>query len=149
MVHGTAVLVGAAGLLIRGPSGSGKSALVAALVSRGGTLVADDRVHLSACHGRLVAAALGSGAGMIELRGRGILSIPYERSAVIRLLVDITPAEQLERLPADAELSAALLGVTLPRQPVPGDLTRALILVDAALSAAAGRPHMGLRSIPV
>lgn len=148
-VHGTAVLVGAAGLLIRGASGSGKSLLAAALISRGGTLIADDRVHLSACHGRVIAAAVGSASGMIELRGRGVLSFPCERSAVVRLLVDITRGEKLERLPADEELSAPLLGVPLPRQTVPGDLPRALILVDAALGEVTRQRDVGLRSSAV
>ena len=54
-VHATAVLVGADGVLIRGESGAGKSALALALIERGARLIADDRLMLSACHGRLVA----------------------------------------------------------------------------------------------
>jgi HPr kinase/phosphorylase len=145
-VHGTAVLAGSQGVLIRGPSGSGKSMLAAALISRGAKLVADDRVHLSACHGRLVATAPAAIAGVLELRGRGLISVPRERSGIIRLLVDIVAAEQLERLPATEELSGAVLGVTLPRQPVPGAVECALILVDAALAALPARRDMGLRS---
>ena len=72
-VHATAVLVGADGVLIRGESGSGKSALALALIERGARLIADDRLTLSGCHGRIVATAPGATAGLIELRGRGIV----------------------------------------------------------------------------
>jgi serine kinase of HPr protein (carbohydrate metabolism regulator) len=140
------VLAGSQGVLIRGPSGSGKSMLAAALISRGARLVADDRVHLSACHGRLVATAPAAIAGILELRGRGLMSVPLERSVVIRLLVDIVAAEQLERHPATEELSGTVLGVTLPRQPVEGAVECALILVEAALAALPARRDMGLRS---
>jgi serine kinase of HPr protein (carbohydrate metabolism regulator) len=120
--------------------------LAAALISRGARLVADDRVHLSACHGRLVATAPAAIAGILELRGRGLMSVPLERSVVIRLLVDIVAAEQLERHPATEELSGTVLGVTLPRQPVEGAVECALILVEAALAALPARRDMGLRS---
>ena len=148
-VHGTAVLADSFGVLIRGSSGAGKSTLAAAIISRSGRLVADDRVHLSVCHGRLIATGVRSTAGMLELRGRGVISLPYERSAVIRLLVDIRPASELERLPADEELSASVFGLVLPRQAVSADTYRALMLVDAALSAVPGRRDAGLRSSPV
>src|SRR5688572_192741 len=88
-IHATAVLAGADGVLIRGPSGSGKSMLAFALVQRGARLISDDRVHLSACHGRLIATAPGLISGKLELRGRGLMEVPHERSAVIRLLVDM------------------------------------------------------------
>jgi serine kinase of HPr protein (carbohydrate metabolism regulator) len=72
-VHASAVLVCARAILIQGPSGSGKSRLALALLqaAQGGSLrfarlVADDRVVLEACHGRLVArppAELAGGTG--------------------------------------------------------------------------------------
>jgi serine kinase of HPr protein (carbohydrate metabolism regulator) len=134
-VHGTAVLVGADGVLVRGASGAGKSTLAALLIGRGARLVADDRVHLSACHGRLLATAPASISSMMEMRGRGLQSVAHERTVVIRLLVDMLPEIDMERLPDAAELSARLLGVRLPRQPVPAASDRASILVEAALRA--------------
>ena len=134
-VHGTAVLVGAQGILIRGPSGAGKSSLALVLIDRGARLVADDQVHLSACHGRVLATAPGPVRGKIELRGRGLLNVPYERSALVRLIVDIVADKGLERLPEDHQLSDVLLGVTLPRQPVPAAHDLAHALVSAALRA--------------
>jgi hypothetical protein len=72
---------------------------------------------------------------MLELRGRGIVRVPHERSAVIRLVLDIVDESALARLPEADHLSAALLGVQLPRQPVPAAPAQALMLVDAALAA--------------
>ena len=60
-IHAGCVLVGEAGLLIRGASGSGKSTLAREVVSRAvqagrfGRLVSDDRTRIEARHGRLVA----------------------------------------------------------------------------------------------
>ena len=74
-VHATAVLVGADGVLIRGASGAGKSALALALIERGARLVADDRAACSppatAASSRRAPAAI---AGRIELRGRGVIA---------------------------------------------------------------------------
>jgi len=80
--------MGGLGILIRGPSGAGKSLLAARLIEGGGILVADDRVCLSARSGRLVAVALAATAGLLEVRGRGLVRMPHERCAVVRLAVE-------------------------------------------------------------
>lgn len=147
--HATAVLRGAHAILIRGDSGAGKSTLALALIGRGARLVADDRVHLSACHGRVIATGPAAIAGSIELRGRGIVAAAHERSAVIRLLVDIVSEGELERLPEEHQLREMLLGIALPRQAVPADTGRALMLVEAALGSAVAIGDMGLRSARV
>lgn len=148
-VHGTAVLVGAYGVLIRGGSGAGKSMLAHALIERGAWLIADDRVTLSACHGRIVATAPAATAGLMELRGRGLIAMPYERFAVIRLIADIVSDEALERMPETNQLSVALLDIAVPRQPVPAASEAAVRLVEAALEALSPPRNMGLRSAQV
>ncbi len=148
-VHGTAILVGADGVLIRGESGAGKSALALALIERGARLIADDQLTLSACHGRIVATAPAAIAGRIELRGRGLISVPHEQGGVIRLVVDIVDEDGLERMPEPHHLSTMLLGVTLPRQPVPGSTERALRLVASALAAFTPSEDGGLRLVQV
>jgi HPr kinase/phosphorylase len=148
-VHGAALVAGAQGVLLRGRPGSGKSALAARLIGRGARLVADDRVHLSACHGRLVASAVTPLAGRLELRGRGLMPMPAERSAVIRLVVDCVAEVELERLPEEHHLTTVILGLALPRQPVPGASDQALMLVEAALAALAPQRSMNLRSARV
>ena len=137
-VHGTAVLVGPTGILLRGPSGSGKSMLALALMERGAMLVADDRVFLFPRSGRLIACPPTEIAGRIELRGAGILSHPYEPAALIRLVVDLVEPGDLERLPSDGELATHLAGIAVARQPVPapgsaGRLEPALMLVRHAV----------------
>ncbi|MEI2385432.1 HPr kinase/phosphatase C-terminal domain-containing protein [Breoghania sp. JC706] len=138
--HATCVVVGTAGVLIRGASGSGKSALGLALVghARGAghfaALVGDDRVALDVSGGRLVARVPPAIAGLIEQRGRGIRSVPYLPAAVVRLVVDLVPAKTIDRMPEEAALRAEIAGVTLPRQPAPEhDIGQALALTLTAL----------------
>ena len=122
--HATVVLVGEAGVLIRGASGSGKSALALALMAeaeRQGLftrLVGDDRVRLSARAGRLSAQGHPAVAGLIEERGTGLLPVPHESMAIIRCIVDL--AGKLDdptaaRLPSAEARHAAVCGVDLPR----------------------------------
>jgi serine kinase of HPr protein (carbohydrate metabolism regulator) len=146
VVHGAAVLVRTYGVLIRGVSGGGKSSLAARLIERGGRLVADDRVHLSVCHGRILAAPVAPIGGLIELRGRGIECIPHERGAVIRLVVDILSGGALERMPESNHLLTRILEIELPRQPVAAKSEAMVPLVEAALRALSQDSNTGLRS---
>ncbi|WP_323034610.1 serine kinase [Pararhodobacter sp.] len=111
-VHASAVAFGPhAGVLITGASGSGKSQLAMALIGEGAQLVSDDQVLLTALNGTLFARAPHSIAGMIEVRGLGIVTMTYRRLAQIVLVVDLDrPASR--RLPDP--LSRLVRGVTLP-----------------------------------
>ena len=144
-IHGTAVLAGASGILIRGASGAGKSGLAAALIERGARLIADDRAHVAAWNGRLLVSAPAAIAGQMEMRGRGIERFPHERSAVVRLLVDILPTDAFERMPEPSRMSAEISGLTLPRQIVTGDIQKAVMLVRAALEALSPHRNINLR----
>ncbi len=117
-VHGSAVLLAETGILIRGPSGSGKSALVLELLAADPErtrLVADDRVVLTAASGRLLAGVPAAIAGLIELRGVGLLRRPFVAPVVIRLIVDLVPAGAVSRLPEAADAQAGIEGIVLPR----------------------------------
>jgi serine kinase of HPr protein (carbohydrate metabolism regulator) len=121
-VHAVAVLLGEKGLLLRGRSGAGKSALALALLERFrlkgdfAALVADDRVLVDACAGRLIARPHPALAGMIEARGLGILNLRYERACRLHAIVDVSaPGETPPRLPQEGEKTAELAGVALPR----------------------------------
>jgi HPr kinase/phosphorylase len=117
-IHATAVALGAAGILIRGRSGSGKSALALGLIMadrKRHRLVADDRVVLSAGDGRLRASAPPEIAGLLEVRGQGLLPFPYLRSAAIALVVDLVEAGAAPRLPGAAERETELCGAVIPR----------------------------------
>jgi HPr kinase/phosphorylase len=118
-IHASAVLVGARAVLIRGASGSGKSRLALELLDLAAQrripfarLVGDDRVHLENAGGRLLARPARQLAGLIELRGAGILKRDYEPCAVVGLVVDLG-AEDAERLPG--ERTVVLEGITVPR----------------------------------
>ena len=137
-IHACAILVGAGALLIRGPAGAGKSRLALELIQAGASgrlafvrLIADDRVHVAAAHGRLIARAPVNLAGLLEIRGIGIRRVPYEPMAVVRLVVDLVTAA--ERMPQAAATEAEIDGVRLPRLAVaPG--ADAFSLVLAALT---------------
>ena len=118
-VHASAVLIGARAVLIRGPSGSGKSRLAWELIeaARDGAvafarLVGDDRVHLQAAGGRLLVQPNEALAGLIELRGVGILRRDHDPCAVVGLVVDLAAADA-ERLPERREI--VVEGIPIPR----------------------------------
>ncbi len=99
LVHGTAVKINDRGVLLRGKSGSGKSDLALILVDRGGTLISDDQVLLAETDGTLVMEPPTSLAGLLEVRGLGIVQVPYEASMHLDLIVDLRPRTDIERLP--------------------------------------------------
>lgn len=144
-VHASAVLVGARAVLIRGPSGAGKSRLAWELIeaARGGVigfarLVGDDRIHLQAAGGRLLVSPNDTLAGLIELRGVGILRRDHEPCAVVGLVVDLAAADA-ERLPECDETVVG--GITMPRLAVaPGVAALPLVLAMITSCGAVGVP---------
>lgn len=120
-IHASAVLAGAGAVLIRGPAGAGKSRLAHALlglaqtgVLRFARLVSDDRTHIAAAHGRLLARPPAALAGLLEMRGLGVRRLEHEAVAVVTLVVDLAAADA-DRLPAAASRQVEVLGVRLPR----------------------------------
>jgi serine kinase of HPr protein (carbohydrate metabolism regulator) len=111
-VHGTAVALGETAVLLRGPSGSGKSDLALRLIDGGARLVADDRVDLTSKGTTLVASAPSPLAGLLEVRGLGILKFPHIKNAPIGLVVDLVAPQAVERLPERQYCDLA--GVALP-----------------------------------
>ena len=117
-IHASAVMVAGHGVLIRGAAGSGKSSLVLQLLTnaeKGCTLVADDRVVLRSENGRVVAAAPTALAGLLEIRGQGILRLPFVSPAPVELVVDLRPAAECPRMPEDDERTVELGGVRVRR----------------------------------
>jgi serine kinase of HPr protein (carbohydrate metabolism regulator) len=99
LVHGTTIAIKGVGILIRGPSGSGKSDLALRLMDEGARLVADDQTRLSAHKGRLWASSPASIAGLMEVRGLGIVTLPHKAKARLGLVVDLVAEADIERLP--------------------------------------------------
>lgn len=98
----SAVSLEGRGILLRGASGRGKSALALALMARGAALVSDDRTCLGRRGARLVAWAPEAILGLIEARGVGILTAQVAAPAEVELLVDLD-ATETERLPPRRE----------------------------------------------
>jgi len=113
-VHATCLVVDGTGVLLRGEPGCGKSDLALRAMDAGcAMLVADDRVELAPCDGaELWAAPPPALAGLIEVRGLGIVRRSYRRRARVRLVVDLVPREAVERLPEQRRV--AIAGVELP-----------------------------------
>lgn len=111
-IHGTCVDISGVGVLLRGPSGSGKSDLALRLIDEGAILVADDRVDLMVEGGVLTAAAPANLAGMIEVRGLGVMRVPAKPRTTITLIVDLVDWSAVERMPAP--MRCRLLGVDTP-----------------------------------
>jgi HPr kinase/phosphorylase len=140
-VHASAVLVGERGVLIRGPSGSGKSSLLLGLLAgepAATWLIADDRVILTAAHGRLIAAAPPSLAGQLEIRGQGIVRRPFVSPARLHLTVDLMRLADCERMPSAEAEAIVLEGVELPRLRLPIAATEGPARVRAALARPTG-----------
>jgi serine kinase of HPr protein (carbohydrate metabolism regulator) len=139
-IHASAALVGERGVLIRGATGSGKSSLLMALIfgEARATLIADDRVVLSVAGGRLFAAAPEAIAGRMEVRGVGIVDLPYVSPAEIALVVDLAPLAECPRLPDESEAHIDLRGVMLRRIFVAIGAADAAYRVRAALAAPLG-----------
>ena len=139
-IHASAVLVGPKAVLIRGPSGSGKSRLAWDLIEAGAIgalpiarLIADDRAYVAAYGGRLLVRPPNELAGQIEVRGLGLRRLPHEAVAAVGLVVDLAAADA-GRMPSRESGIVEIAGVRLARIPVAAGAP-ALPLVLACLNA--------------
>lgn len=131
-LHASCVAIGEDGLLLRGASGAGKSDLALRLIDGGAALVADDVVLLSRSDGGAVRAAPPPAlSGLLEVRGIGPLRLPHRTGIVLRLVADLVPAAQIERVPLPA--AAEILGQRLP-----------LLRIDPWAASAAARLRLAL-----
>ncbi len=112
-IHATCVDIDGLGVLLRGPSGSGKSDLALRLIDAGAQLVSDDYTVLEVRSGRLIGTAPQSIKGMLEVRGVGILPMPIKARSVIAMVADMVTDGEIERLP-DPD-AAVIDGVVVPR----------------------------------
>lgn len=121
LVHGTAIALGDRAALLRGASGSGKSDLALRAISMpvsqfGGALfelVADDQVLVGMDDSGLTVLPPPEVAGLIEVRGIGVIRVHHRVKARLDLFVDLVDRQNVERLP-DPWPDDSLLGVRLP-----------------------------------
>jgi len=130
-LHGVLVDVYGIGILLSGESGIGKSECALELIKRGHRLIADDAVDIKEIDGVLLGSCPYITAGMLEVRGMGIIDIPaiYGMSSVlntktISLLISLNlwnDSEEYDRLGIDNEfmniLNVPVRKITLPIRP--------------------------------
>jgi HPr kinase/phosphorylase len=134
LVHGTCVIIEDTGVLLRGPSGSGKSDLALRLIDAGARLVADDQTRLVRVADRIIASAPATIAGFIEVRGIGPVPMNTEDGVWLRLVVDLKPTREIERLPEES--GTTIIGMRLP-----------LVVIDGFTASAAAKVRLAVRLV--
>lgn len=132
-LHATTIAIDGKGVVIVGPSGSGKSSLALQLIAHGADLVADDRTQIEQRDRVLVATAPPAIKDMIEARGVGIVKVTSVGPTPIGLVVDLSQQEK-QRLPDQHRHS--ILGVQLPclhNAPSPHFATAIWLYVNSTL----------------
>ena len=116
-------------MLLLGPPGSGKSDLVLRLLDHGFALVADDRVDIEAGIARPPAAL----AGLLEVRGLGLMRFGHDRSAAVSLAVALGRGDRLPQPQTYAPLGVPLVTIDPDSCSAP---RRVALALDCALGRA-------------
>jgi HPr kinase/phosphorylase len=98
-IHASCITFDENGVIILGPSGAGKSDLALRLVDEGAGLVADDYVALETFEGNVRASPPPTIEGLIEVRGLGLITVPFKQQATVRLVVELVDRDAVPRLP--------------------------------------------------
>ena len=111
LIHATAVALPVdddwAGVLLRGPPGSGKSDLALRLIDQGARLIADDQTELWLYESALNLRAPASIAGRLEARGLGLVRVPTVEQASLVLVADLVAVADIDRLPPPQTVTLA------------------------------------------
>ena len=110
--HATCIAIDGHGILLRGPSGSGKSDLALRAIAEGAHLVADDQVLLARDGDAVIGSAPAALHGLIEIRGLGLMRMNADAEARIALVADMTAAAAIDRMPEARQ--CRLAGANLP-----------------------------------
>jgi len=129
-IHATSIAISGRGVLITGPSGSGKSDLALRLIDRGAVLISDDYTAVVAEGDRLLLRPPANIAGKMEIRHLGIIDMPHIENVPAVLLIRLE--EQPERMP-DPFPSILLAGTMLPLIALAGREPSAPLKVEWAL----------------
>ena len=129
-MHATSVAIDGRAVLICGASGAGKSDLALRLIDRGAMLISDDYTIVRSSGGQLEASAPATIAGMMEVRGVGVVDLPSIDGAGLALIIELS--QDIDRMPADPE-EWLVAGVPLPVVKVSPFEASAPIKVELAL----------------
>jgi serine kinase of HPr protein (carbohydrate metabolism regulator) len=140
--HASAVAIDGHAVLLFGAPGCGKSDLALRLIAEGARLIADDQTRIFRRDGTLYAVCPERIAGMMEVRGLGLVTVPgaaapgdaFPVALAVNLVAD--PA-RVERMPDS--LSREILGVEVPAITVFSFAASASRVVGVALEAVLGR----------
>ncbi len=135
LYHASCVVWNGAGILLCGHSGSGKSDMSLRLIDAGAVLIADDRVELSGANGVLTASAPAAIKGLLEVRGLGIVTMPCQETACIKLKVVLCQACEIDRMPDPA--FETVEGVDVPVLKLDPKMASSTAKIKLALSVAA------------
>lgn len=86
----TCVAIDGRAILIEGAPGTGKSSLALALIDRGAELVGDDGVSLECDGPSLLASPVPATAGLLEVRGLGLVTMPVLAGVPVALVLALT-----------------------------------------------------------
>ncbi|WP_420548501.1 HPr kinase/phosphorylase [Curvivirga sp.] len=120
-------------VMLRGPSGSGKSDLALRLIDQGAVLVADDRSCLEYKEKTIWVSPPKPLAGKLEVRGLGIMQVSYKELAELKLVVDLKPLNEIERIPE--QKTVTYLGHDVPYVQICAFETSAALKIRYALNA--------------
>jgi HPr kinase/phosphorylase len=136
LINGTAVAWRGQGILILGPTGSGKSDLTLRLIDACATLIADDVVEMRR-DGTLLLLSFppegpGELKGKMEIKGLGIMSVPAAPLEIpLALVVRSTSPAEVELIPESLEsewlgLAVTTIGIHLLEPSAPAKVRLAL-----------------------
>lgn len=138
-IHANSLVIDHHGLLICGKSGFGKTSLMLSLLEQAkannkfAAMVGDDQSLVANENNRLIAYCPSSTKGKLEIRGHGIVDVPFLQSAVINLVIEIVPRENIDRMPTIG--TKTLDGIQLPLVFVPRyGLQQSVQIIQAMLS---------------
>ncbi len=114
------------GVLLLGPAGSGKSDLLLRLLAQDFTLVADDQVQVQGGFASPPKAL----AGLMEVRGLGIVRLPYTAPARLALAIELGVGDRLPEPTRHAGTGLPLVWID-PAQP--SAAARVALALDCAL----------------
>ena len=100
LCYGTSLVVRNKGILLRGKPGSGKSDLALRLMHQGAVLISDDQTDITLSdHKQLILSGPKTLQGKLEVRGIGILNMPFCKKHTLDILIDLKNWQDIDRLP--------------------------------------------------